>query len=257
MDTLFRIKKFITYWLNEVNEHSLHSPFLYDLYTKVIISDSNNSFPEYERLREKLLKDPTVLSYNDPGAGSSSLKRQVRVKDLAKVSLSTKKYSLLYYRMIRFFQPEIVVELGTSLGINALYMSEGEKQVYTFEGAQSLITLAQSHISQLRRKNIKMIAGDINHTLPNFIIDIKKLPFVFFDANHTYEATLKYFDLCKTKADKNSIFIFDDIYWSEEMGKAWEKIKTDPSVIVTFDLYKCGIVLFNTDLNRQHLALKF
>lgn len=257
MDTFFRIKKYIAYWLDEVNEHSLHSPFLYNLYTKVIKPKREVEFYEYEQLRKKLLKDTTVLTYADPGAGSSLLTRQVRVKDLAKVSLSAKKYSLLYYRLIRDFQPEIVVELGTSLGLNALYMAEGEKQVYTFEGARSLINLAQDHFMQFNKKKINLIAGDINHTLPKFINDIEKLPFVFFDANHTYEATLNYFNLCKEKADKDSVFIFDDIYWSADMGKAWEDIKADPSVVVTFDLYKCGIVLFNNDLNRQHLSLKF
>lgn len=257
MDTLFRIKKYISYWLDEVDEHSLHSPFIYDFYTKVIIPVVPADFSAFEALRKELLKDTSQLSYNDPGGGSSFLKRKIRIKDLAKVSLSKKKYSLLYYRIIRYFQPETIIELGTSLGINALYMSEAEKPVYTFEGAKPLISLAKKHFIKFKKNNINLIEGDINHTLPHFISDQKKLPFVFFDANHTYDATLNYFNICKQKASKESIFIFDDIYWSEEMGKAWEKIKADQDVTVTFDLYRCGIVLFNPDLTPQHLKFRF
>ena len=257
MDTFFRINKYISHWLNEVNEHSLHSPFLYDFYTKILNPVVPARFSQYEKLRNQLLKDKTKLSYNDPGAGSSMLNKKIRVKDLAKVSLSSSKYSLLYYHMIRYFQPETVVELGTSLGLNALYLSEGEKPVYTFEGASSLVQLADHHFNNFNKKNIFLINGDINYTLPNFLKNVNQLPFVFFDANHTYDATIKYFQLCKSLTTKDSIFIFDDIYWSKEMGRAWEEIKKDPAVTVSFDLYRCGIVFFNTDLAPQHIALKF
>jgi hypothetical protein len=54
----------LNYWLDAVNEHSLHSPFLYDLYEKVIKAESE-SFPEIENLRDKLLEDHREIEVND------------------------------------------------------------------------------------------------------------------------------------------------------------------------------------------------
>ena len=255
MDPVFRARKFLTYWLDEVNEHSLHSPFLFDLYTQVIASERSQHFDEIEKLRSRLLQNKEVISYTDPGAPGTRRTRMIR--SIAKSSLSDARYSHLYFRLIKYFDPAFVVELGTSLGVNTLYLAESKKPVYSFEGAAPLASLSQQHFKELNKDNIQLIEGNIDNTLPAFLEKISHLPFIFFDANHTYTATMNYFHLCLQKAGEGSIFIFDDIYWSKEMYKAWKEIKVHPAVQVTLDLYRCGIVFFNPSLTPRHLALKF
>lgn len=254
MDPLFRARKYFTYWLDAVNAHSLHSPFLFDLYSKVVASSEASDFTQIENLRKRLLKNDELITYSDPGAAGNPRGRTI--KSIARASLSNARFSRFYYRLINYIDPPFVVELGTSLGINTLYLAQTGKPVYTFEGAVPLALLSKQHFKS-HNKDIHLIEGNINDTLPAFLESIKSLPFIFFDANHTYEATIKYFYWCVEKSTEDSIFIFDDIYWSKGMYKAWEEIKEHEAVRVTLDLYRCGIVIFNRSLTPQHLALKF
>ena len=78
---------------------------------------------------------------------------------------------------------------------------------------------------------------------------------VFFDGNHQKEATIKYFTICLAKAHENSVFIIDDIYWSEGMQEAWNEIKNHAQVTVTIDLFFLGIVFFRKEQAGQHFML--
>jgi hypothetical protein len=68
---------------------------------------------------------------------------------------------------------------------------------------------------------------------------------------------LHYFNLAITKATENSLFIFDDIYWSEEMIEAWEIIKADPRVSITIDLYFIGLVFFKKGQAKENFTILF
>jgi len=87
---------------------------------------------------------------------------------------------------------------------------------------------------------------------PPDVIDL-----VYFDGNHQKEPTLNYFHTCLQKAHKNSLFIFDDIHWSDGMEEAWEQIKKHDRVHLTIDLFQFGIVFFEKEMPKQHFILKF
>jgi hypothetical protein len=58
--------------------------------------------------------------------------------------------------------------------------------------------------------------------------------------------------------NNNSIIIFDDIHWSEEMEQAWETIQKDPAVRCTIDLFFIGIVLLRHEFKeKQHFIIRF
>ena len=83
----------------------------------------------------------------------------------------------------------------------------------------------------------------------------KQVDMVYFDGNHQEKATIEYFNQCLAKAHENSIFIFDDIYWSKGMKKAWEFIKGHSDVTVTIDLFEVGIVFFKKDQTKQNFTI--
>ena len=83
------------------------------------------------------------------------------------------------------------------------------------------------------------------------------LDLVFFDANHKGIPTLLYFNMCLEKINSQTIFIFDDIYWSKEMTNAWQEIYMHPKVSISIDLFSIGIVFFNPDLKKEHYIVKF
>lgn len=260
MSKLHQIKSYIGYWLNAVDKHSLQAPFIYDLYTKVIKKDADKGiFEEIENLRLGYIKSNKKIEIQDLGAGSKVTANNTRtVSSIASKGITKPKFSRLLYRLILHLKATNVVELGTSLGINTLYLAHNETiNIKTFEGAPSLCAISKEMFRELNKQGIHLIEGNINETLPEFISQSPPIDLAFIDANHHFDATMNYFNLLNTKAHKGSCFVIDDIHWSEEMEKAWKQIKDHYAVTLSLDLYQIGIVFFNPDLRKQHYVLQF
>lgn len=255
----FQVKSFITYWLDAVDEHSLHSPFFFNFYSNTLKKAADNNGTEIEAFRQLLLADHSVIEINDLGAGSTQLQSNFRsISDIARTSLSPRKYSLLYQNIIRGFSSPVIVELGTSLGINTVYLArQTPSHVTTFEGSSSIAEQARKTFKLAGSDNISLILGNIEDTLPIYLEAVNKLDFVFLDANHHYGPTLNYFQQLIKKAHQRTIVVVDDIHYSPEMENAWNTIKALNEVQATVDLYRCGIVFFDPALNNQHLVLQF
>lgn len=195
----------------------------------------------------------------DHGAGSIHLNDGDRkVCDIAQTSLSPKKYSLLYYRICQHIQARRIVELGTSFGINALYLAQTPgSTVTTFEGTPSIADMARSTFEFAAVKNIRLIEGNITKTLPEFLFQAPKSDFVFIDANHRYEPTRQYFEWFLRNIHSRSMIVVDDIHRSEEMETAWKEIKNHNLVYGSIDIFRCGIVFFDPSLNKQHVVLQY
>lgn len=247
----------MNYWLDAVNEHSLHSPFLYDLYEKVIKAEPE-SFPEIENLRAKLLDDHREIEVADLGAGSKHTHNHKRIiSEIAKNSLSEEKFSSLHYRLAQYCKAKNIIELGASLGINTLYLARSEAKVFTFEGSKSIADIAEISFEFGSAKNIELIRGNIDTTLYSNLSRMPKADLVFMDANHRYVPTKKYFEWLLMKIHHKSILILDDIHDNPEMERAWRELRKHELVYVSIDLYRCGILFFDPSLNKQHVVLQF
>ncbi len=255
------LKYFFKFLLASKNEHSLHSPFVFDLYTKIITDQKILPiFTEIENLRKKLLKNRMVIEITDFGAGSRIYKtNQRQIRQIAKNAEKVPKFGRLLFRLIQHFKPSIIFDLGTSLGITTLYESKAceSGKIYTFEGCPETAKVAKENLTILNCQNVEMIVGNLDETLSNKLNEIENLDFVFFDANHRYEPTVRYFERCMAKANEESVFVFDDIHWSEEMHKAWEYISKHESVMISIDLFFVGLVFFRKNQPKQHFVLRY
>lgn len=253
---LHQIKQFIRHFMTaKRNGHGIHSPFAYQLCEEVFYNKlSFYDFIPLNTVREGLLKNQEDLEVEDYGAGSKTFKSKVRrIKDIAKQGISSQKQSELLYKLMNFLHGTNAIELGTSLGLNTLYMARVNKNasVISIEGSKTLSDFA----SQLARKNkvnnIRFINARFEDAFPQLIQEIDKLDVLYVDGNHTYEATLTYFKQALQKKHKHSVFIFDDIYWSKGMTEAWEEIKKDPAVCLSIDTFYFGIVFFKEELKEK------
>lgn len=257
------ITSYFKYLLRSGNEHSIHSPFLFELYTKVI-KDKSETHPDYKNLkllRQELLASNETIEILDLGAGSRINKSNLRkIKTIAKNAEKPEKFGKLFHRLIRHSQPESILELGTSLGLTTLYMSKAkpDSHILSFEGCPETAKIAQRNFEKSDAKNIEVILGNIDETLPKTLSKLTNgLDYAYFDANHRYEPTVRYFEECLPYAKNESIFIFDDIYWSEEMTQAWEHIKAHPQVTLTVDLFWIGLVFFRKEQVKENFVLRF
>lgn len=257
------IAAYIKYLLRSGNEHAIHSPFLFELYNNVIAvrKDDNPQYEAIRALRKELLRSDEQIEILDLGAGSRVNKSNLRrIKTIAKNAEKPAKFGRLFYRLIRRFQPATILELGTSLGLTTLYMSKAnpDAQLITFEGCPQTAGKAQQHFKREGADNIEVVLGNIDETLPRRLETLDRpIDFAYFDANHRYEPTVRYFEKCLPHIQNGSLFIFDDIYWSEEMTRAWEYIKAHPQVTVTVDLFWVGLVFFRREQVKEDFTLRF
>lgn len=242
------------------NSHGIHSPFVFNLYNEVLnVKKEYYFFGPIESLRASYLNNHTEIQMVDLGAGSRLGSAEMRkVSAIAKSSLQSPKYASLLFRLVDFFQPKIMIELGTSLGITTSYLAKAVRNcnIVSIEGNPSLAHLAKLGFQKLAIKNVACKEGSFEtHFVPT-LKELKQIDFVFFDGNHRYEPTVKYFTEALPFIHPDTIFVFDDIYWSSEMKKAWSEIKEHPQVTITIDIYKMGFVFFRTGQNKQHFKLR-
>ena len=253
-----QIKYRFSYFLNAVNEHSLHSPFIYEFYTEVVRSKKlNTDFSEIERLREVLIKDKSTVKESETSSKTNKSASKA-VKSIASEQLTSAKYSTLLYRIVKYFNVQQIVELGTCLGINTLYLAKYKaSQVLTFEENPSIAKIAQANFDQQQAHNIKIIEGSMSRKLSYFLNGSIKPDLVYIDASHKFETVMKCFNMVINNKHDETIVIINNIKWPKPMQKAWETIVNHQEVTMSIDLNKWGIVFFKLNFIKKHYILMF
>ena len=252
---------FLLYRIKSFKLHGVHSPFIFDLYHHVILHDGDYyAYTGIEDLRKDLLQDNSKLLVTDFGAGpKAGLKKERKISYIARTSAKPAKYAQLLFRLVNHFQPKTIFDLGTSLGITTSYLASAHSQteVYTFEGCPAIAEMAQENFKKLGLTTVHAITGNLDDTLPQQLEKVEQLDFVFFDGNHRYEPTMRYFKACLEKHLEHSVFVVDDLYWSAEMKRAWQEIKKHPQVLQTVDLFYVGLVFFRKTQPKENFTLWF
>lgn len=257
-------KKYIHYFFTAENGkgHGVHSPFVFAFIIHVL--NDKKQYPAYrqvEDLRKQLLGNNTLLTVEDFGAGSALANtRQRSIAGIARNAAKSKKLAQLLYRIVQYYKPASVLELGTSLGISAAYLSLANPagKVITGEGSTAVAKQAQANFGQLAIPNIQQVTGNFDDTLPQMLQLLPEIGLAFLDGNHRLEPTLRYFEQLLPHLTDQSIVILDDIHWSEGMEQAWEQVKAHPAVTMTIDLFFVGLVFFSKDFKvKQHFTVRF
>ncbi len=254
----YQLKAYLKYKLKAKYRkgHRVHPPFAFDLIRHYFFEKHPfYHFETIESIRKELLASKEVITVSDLGAGSKVFRNNKRrISNIVKYNSTSQQEGELIFRMVALFKPQTIIEIGTSLGIGTLYLSlpNTKAKVFTLEGCPTIANHAQQTFTLERLKQIKVVTGNFENTLPKVIKQIDQVDMVYFDGNHNYAATIGYFKQCLSKASESAVFIFDDINWSEEMTKAWNQIIAHPQVSVSFDLFRMGICILNKKIEKQH-----
>ncbi len=255
----YQIKSYIKFLLKSTNQHGVHSPFVFDLVTKCFYDNTiyHEEYLEIEQYRASLLKNKNTIEVTDLGAGSKTTKQDRRIiSQIAKNVSTTKRRAKLLYRLVEHFNCKNILELGTSLGIgtHALSLANLNGNITTIEGCPNIAKFSREKLKQLHLYNIEVLIGDFSDKIQNLKPETYDL--IFFDGNHQKEATLQYFNTLLQTTHNDSVFIFDDIYWSKEMTKAWETIIKHPKATVSIDTFFWGFVFFRKEQNKEHFIIR-
>jgi predicted O-methyltransferase YrrM len=227
------------------------------------------SKPEYSILkdyRKALLENKNTIEVTDFGAGSRVFKSNTRaINQIAKNAGITKKRAELLLRITQYFQPDNILEIGTSLGLATAALSLGNQKakITTLEGCPETAKIAKQQFQKFQLKNIHPETTEFSTYLKNHQPTTNNLQptttnhqLIYFDGNHSQKATLEYFELLLPTITNETVWIFDDIHWSTEMEKAWEIIKNHPKVTVTIDTFQWGLVFFRAEQEKEHFTIR-
>ena len=250
-------KAYLKFLKSATNQHGVHSPFVYTFVTKCLYrKTSKEAKNQLKAYREDLLQSNEVIEVTDFGAGSRVFKSNRRaVKDIAKHAGARFSRMQLLNRVVAYFKPEAILELGTSVGLASVSLALPKTgKVISLEGCSQTAAVAQKHLNDLELSNVEVVVGDFKQRLPQVISE--KVDLIYFDGNHSKEATLNYFEQLLPTAHNDSVWIFDDIYWSPQMTEAWQLIKQHPRVSVTVDCFWLGFVFFRTEQVEEHFKIR-
>jgi predicted O-methyltransferase YrrM len=255
---MYQLQQYLKFLLTSTNQHGVHSPFVYDLVTKCFYDKTNHEgYTQLKAYRKALLSNTENISITDFGAGSKRFHAKERpINEIAKTSATTLKRAKLLFRMVQYLRPKQVLELGTSLGIatQAMVLGHHEATLTSIEGCPNSSAFARQQLDTFNIQNIILKTGRFEEHLPT--LNKHHWDFIFYDGNHQKEATLQYFEQLLASVHNDSVFIFDDIYWSKSMTSAWEFIKQHPKVTLTIDTFFWGLVFFRTEQPKENFKIR-
>ncbi len=258
---LFQFLTFLKYYWKSGNAHSIHSPFVFQLYTRGFKARPPANKILLQRInqyKDSLYGDERVIEVTDFGAGSRIFKSNAReIRKIARTAGISAKNGQLLMNLIHYLKPKSILEIGTSLGISTAYMAIAapNSRIVTLEGCKETAYIAQKQFRDYKLDNIDLVAGNFADTLPKVLAE-QQFDLIFFDGNHQKTPTLQYFNLCLEHTTDHSVFIFDDIHWSSEMEETWNLIKEDPKVTVSIDTFQWGLVFFKSEQAKQDFTLR-
>lgn len=265
------VKHFFSSW-NTTGE-GIHSPYLFEL-VRFILRDRNAyyCFADIERRREFLKACDDELDVVDFGSQGSKEGKHYRrkVSEIAQKHLERPEVGQLLFRLVNWIgaqekRPLEVIELGTSLGITTAYLASADSRntVRTYEGSGEVLKVAQGVWRALKLENIRWIEGNIDLTLPEpdrslLLLNsaLARVDVAYVDANHTYEATMRYAGCLLDRLQTKGVLAIDDIHYSEEMERAWRELKQDPRVTTSMDLYYLGLLFVDPHYLKRHYKIR-
>jgi len=257
----FRAFSHLKYFLSAIDDHSIQAPIAFQFYNDVFKHHmGNEAFETVGQIREYYTKSRTTFAYSTDGKSSSlSTQNKGKVKAIARWGSSPRQQTKLLCSLAFLLEKGTILELGTSLGIGtcSLALPNPSNHVYSFESNLDVVQIAKGTFEKWGVKNVEIVVGNIDDTLPAFLEDMPDpIDIVYIDANHTYGATVRYFELLWPRIKPDGAIIIDDIRWSKDMWKAWAFITSKSDMALSFDYGKCGLIVKKETNRRQHYIIE-
>jgi predicted O-methyltransferase YrrM len=252
------VPEYIKYQWNARGRHGAHSPFLYDLVDVCLrIPLDKQDLAITKDLVDRLKSDSRSIQITDAGAGSRKLGTERKVNSILAVSSSKGKYAKLLYRLARHYQPKRILEFGTSLGVGTVHLSLGapKADVITVEACPETQKIAKEQFARLNLNNVSPVLSTFQQFIESYEGELFDM--VFVDGHHDGKALLSYMNQLKAITHNDTIFVLDDIRWSDSMNEAFDNIVDSTNYHVTMDLFRVGIVVPRHQQEKEHFVVRY
>lgn len=214
----------LVYKIRHHRGHGIHSPFVFDLITKVI--EEKAFYYAYNDIKHYLELFPEADYVND------------------------KRFRLLF-KLVNYFSAKKIVELGSATGISTLYLTASSSDISCMsvelnnEKRQFALNLYRNWERKIVQvtdlfpeSNSKQDCVFIN--LRNYSVDPDLL--ISYVLNIVHE---------------KSFVIIDGIRTNRKYQMLWKELLKKEEIIVSLDLYHVGILFFNKKYFKKNYKLSF
>jgi len=174
---------------------------------------------ELVEMRRLLASNDKQISFEDFGASQSSdpdpkpVVKSRSIKDIYNRASIPRTWSEFLFRLVRLLEPSKVLEIGTNLGVGAVYIQRAldmnkTGELYSLEGSESLSNFANGLIDSHCEGAAILRTGPFSRTLPALLHETTDFSLVFIDGHHTQEAASNYFNLLRPHLSESSVVIF-------------------------------------------------
>ena len=135
-----------------------------------------------------------------------------------------------------------------------LHAGRSNVQVHTVEACTETLGAAIRNFDLAELRNIVTFNAKFQE-----FIDLKpntKYDIIFIDGHHDGPALINYLNSLDSLSHDETIFILDDIRWSQSMLDAWNSLVKDEKYHVTIDLFRMGILLKRNHQQKEHFTIK-
>jgi predicted O-methyltransferase YrrM len=236
----WRIIKYIEhlFYFRHRKGHGIHSPYLFEFVNSILFNQGAVELPASIRNEHK---------------------KQRREYPFVRSSSVSAKYGSLLYRITRWLRPDMILELGTGMGVSTIYLSSGSAgtPLHSIEGNRERAALAEELIRRFSTGPVAIHQGEMEEKLVHILPLLPPRFFAFVDGNHHFGPTVAYVDRLLERAGEEAVIVLDDIYWSEGMHRAWRVLAARPKVNVSIDLFHMGILLIKKGVQKKKYKIKF
>lgn len=251
----YRLQSYLKFYTRAKTPYKIHSPFVSDL-LKNIVDDRREyyAFFSLKEIRKQLKKDQRQVPITDFGAGSLIKTSKTKtVSEITKMAAIPEGEGQFLFKLMHFLKPDTILEMGTSLGISAMYMSAAvpRAKMITLEGCPNTAQIALENLHRIGLSSVDLRVGAFDQTLGGALKDLAKIDVLYIDGHHAREPLLKYIKQAEPFLHKDSVVIIADIYWSKDMEAGWKEICNREDVRLSLDFYYFGCIFFNEDFRQK------
>ncbi|PRY09867.1 putative O-methyltransferase YrrM [Pontibacter ummariensis] len=150
-------------------------------------------------------------------------------------------HGILLRRIVAGAGVKRILELGTNTGFSGCYfLSVPGTELVTIEGSAALCEIAKLNMDRISDKH-RIMNMLFDEAIDVLLKEKASFDCVFIDGQHEQKATLHYTQRVLPLLKPGALIVHDDIYWSEDMHQAWQKMVQDPTFSQTVDLFYKGV----------------
>ncbi len=250
-------RNYFQYLLKSKGRHGIHSAFVFEFVDKCLTTKVDKNFIlTRKKWIKNSLKQTEKFNIIDLGAGSKKLNKQRSIAELVKTSSTRGVYGDVLWKILHFYKPERVLELGTSVGSGVITMKAAspDSHITTVEGCEETLRRAYQQFDLWKLDKVFPVCSDFDGFLnrPNDAV----YNLIFIDGNHESTATKHYLELLMKNSDDNTCFILDDIRWNNDMWQVWNELVDDERFHLSIDLGRMGLLWRRQHQAKEHFVLR-